>query len=135
MQYDRESNCYKGQITFQKKSISIYIETGDRDTIESIESILDRAECCVGRLAIYDENAKDCAVDRLLEIKNRSWLDDNQKPLTPEQFKACMLLESLAISPEGDVQFYYNDGNLFWGHCIAIVMDSSDRFIDANIFG
>lgn len=132
LRYDRKSNCYKGQITFQKEQISIYLETGDRDTIESI---LDRADRCVVRLAIYHENARDCAVERLLEIKNYSWLDENEAPLTPEHFKACMVLESLAISPEGEVQFFYRDGDLFWGHCISIVMDNRDRFIDANIFG
>ncbi|MCU0542188.1 MAG: DUF2262 domain-containing protein [Oscillatoriaceae cyanobacterium Prado104] len=52
---------------------------------------------------------------------------------TPKQFKSCMLLESIAISPDGNLQFYYNDGDLFWGHCIAVTMDSSDRFIDADL--
>jgi hypothetical protein len=130
LRYNHKENCYEGQITFQKHQISIYIETGDP---HEIESILNRAERCVIRLAFYDENAKNFAAERLLEIKNRSWMDENEEPLTPEQFKACMLLESVAISPDGNLQFYYNDGDLFWGHCIAVTMDSSDRFIDADL--
>ncbi|NJM59484.1 MAG: DUF2262 domain-containing protein [Oscillatoriales cyanobacterium RU_3_3] len=31
-----------------------------------------------------------------------------------------MILESLVISSDGDVQFYDNDGDLFWGHCISL---------------
>lgn len=132
LRYNPEYNHYKGQITFQQRQVLIYIETDDRD---NITSLLDRADRCFCQLDIYAENAKDYAVWGLLEIKNQSWLDEDEEPLTAEQFKTCMTLESLVISSDGGVQFYYNDGDLFWGHCILIIIDSSDRFVKAEISG
>ncbi|MGL5062468.1 MAG: DUF2262 domain-containing protein [Microcoleus sp.] len=132
LRYSFENNCYEAQITFKQGQISIDIETEDRD---NIVSLLDRADRCVCQLVIYDENAKKYAARELLELKNQTWLDENEEPLTMEKFKSCMILESLVISSEGDVQFYYNDGDLFWGHYILIAMDSSDLFVDADIPG
>ena len=71
----------------------------------------------------------------MLELKNKTWLDENEEPLTSEQFKNCMVLKSIAIWTDGSVEFYHNDGDLFFGHYILVTMDSSDRFLDAHIAG
>lgn len=46
-----------------------------------------------------------------------------------------MTLEGLIFFPDGEVELYYNDGNLFFGHCIIIKMDKHDCFVDASIRG
>ena len=64
----------------------------------------------------------DYAVQELLPLKNDSWLDDesDEKPLTPDQFKARMRVESIGITPSGDFDFIHDDGDLFFGHAIQI---------------
>jgi len=132
LRYNNEYDWYEGQVTFRQLQIPICLATDDEG---KIESVLSRVNNFVIQLDQYGEKAKDYAVNRLLELKNSAWLDENEKPLTPEQFKTLMILESIVISSEGNVEFYHNDGGLFFGHCILVTMDSSNDFIDAHIAG
>jgi hypothetical protein len=132
LRYNNKYDCYEGQITLQQVSISFSFVKDDES---EIELILDSINRFVDHLGIYTENAKNYAVEKLLELKNETWLDEDEEPLTPEQFKIRMILESIDISSKGDVAFFYNDGDLFFGHCILIKMDSNNRFIDSEIAG
>jgi hypothetical protein len=132
LRYNDRYDWYEGQIIFQTLEVSIKLATDDEG---NIKSILDRANYVVVHLEIYSENAKDYAVEKLLKLKNEAWLDENEELLTPTQFKNRMILESINISSEGDLNFYYNDGDLFFGHCISITINNSDRFVDANSVG
>ena len=132
LRYSNQYDCYEGQINFQQLQISISLDMDDEGVTEAL---LNKANDLVMGLENYAENTKYYAVEKLLELKNEGWLDENEEPLTPKQFKTRMVLKSISIWLEGDVEFYHNDGNLFLGHCILITMDKSDRFIDADIFG
>lgn len=132
LRYSNQYDWYEGQINFQQSQISISLNMGDEGVTEAL---LNKANNLVIRLENYAENAKNYAVERLLKLKNEVWLDDNEEPLTPEQFKTRMVLESINVYPEGDVELYHSDGDLFFGHYILVEMDSSDRFLDAYIAG
>jgi hypothetical protein len=65
-----------------------------------------------------------------------TWIEDkDEEPLTPEQFKERMVLDSVSIDSDGDVSFYHSDGDLFWGHCILVTMNSENNFTIADIAG
>jgi len=55
--------------------------------------------------------------------------------LTIELFKQRITLESRSIASNGEVFLYYNDGDLFWGHCIVVTMDRENQLIAAEIKG
>jgi hypothetical protein len=101
----------------------------------SCKHALMRARQVLPSLATYVSGAKGYAVDELLDLKNENWLDDDEKPLTPDEFKARMTLKSIGFDHEGDVTFYHNDGDLFWGHLIEIGMNVLDEFNHADIPG
>ncbi|BAB72881.1 DUF2262 domain-containing protein [Anabaena sp. FACHB-709] len=132
LRYDTKFDCYEGQVVFYETQLSISISIEDNN---KLESILTRASSFVRHLKHYAKNAEEYAVKKLLELKNETWLDEDEIFLTPEDFKNRMMLEGLVFSPDGEVAFYYNDGNLFFGHCILITMDKDNCFIDAGISG
>jgi hypothetical protein len=134
LKFNDEHDWYEGKLTVRGILIDIVIYL-DEDS--KIEPVLSKIDCYADRLENYAESAKDYAVKGLLEIKNDTWLDiDNGEiPLTPEQFKACMLLESIIFADDGSASFYHKDGDLFWGHCIVVEMDSSNNFQSAEIAG
>lgn len=132
LRYNSEYDWYEGQVTFRQLQIPICLDTDDEG---KIESVLSRVNHFVIQLEQYSEKAKDYAVNKMLELKNSVWLDENEKPLTSEQFKNHMVLESIVIRSEGDVEFYHSDGEMFLGHCILVTMDVSNHFIDAHIAG
>jgi hypothetical protein len=134
LRYSDECDCYVGQVKFQNLSIDISVET-DEDGV--IEPVLEKISHFIDRLENYAEAAKNYAADRLLELKNNTWLDldNNEQPLTSSKFTASMLLDAIFISWDGSVSFYHQDGNLFWGHWILVEMDVSTQFLHAEIAG
>ncbi|MEH1895237.1 MAG: DUF2262 domain-containing protein [Nostoc sp.] len=131
LRYDSEFDWYESQVIFYETQLPISLSIDDND---KVESALDRAICIVPELKHYAKSAKEYAVEQLLKLKNETWLDEGDK-ITSEEFKSRIILEGLVFLPEGKVEFYYNDGNLFFGHCIIIKMDKNNYFVDASIHG
>jgi hypothetical protein len=133
LRYEKEYDWYKGKLKVRQSDISIQLST---DAENSVVVALKRATDLVGGLENYAQLAKEYAAQGLLEIKNETWIDDeDEDPLTLEQFQQRMTLESICIDSDGAVSFYHNDGDLFWGHCILVTMNSENRFIEAEIAG
>jgi hypothetical protein len=133
LRYENEYDWYEGQIGLQESDIAIQLLM---DEAGKVAPAIERASNLVRDLEKYAKLAKEYAAQSLLEIKNEAWVDDeNEEPLTPVQFEQRMTLESLSIDPNGEVSFYHNDGDLFWGHCILVTMDSENNFIQAETAG
>ncbi|MEH2371002.1 DUF2262 domain-containing protein [Nostoc sp.] len=131
LRYNSELDWYESQVIFYETQLSISISTDDND---KVESALDRASSVVQEVKHYDKTAKEYAIEQLLKLKNETWLDEGET-LSSEEFKNRITLEGLLFFPDGEVELYYNDGNLFFGHCIIIKMDKHDCFVDASIRG
>ena len=85
----------------------------------------------------WDQRARAVAVRDLLKLKNSAWLDtdEGETELSAAQFSAKIECESVNISDDEDITFYYNDGDLFLGHSIQISATISDGPTDAQIVG
>lgn len=60
-----------------------------------------------------------------------------EKPdeITKESFIERIWLESIVISPNGDMVCYYYDDDMFWGHVIQVEANISGELHDAYIAG
>lgn len=132
LRYSNQDDWYDGQINFQQLQVSITLHMDDEGLTEAL---FNRANHLVINIENYAASAKDYAVEKMLELKNKIWVDENEEPLTSKQFKNFMVLDGITIYPEGNVEFYHDDGDLFFGHCIVVNMDGSDRFLNAYIAG
>jgi hypothetical protein len=68
----------------------------------------------------WDRRVLDCALAKLLPLKNSNWLDEDEREVTPDQFTARMTLQTVAVRPDGHFEFWYRDGDLFLGHSIFV---------------
>lgn len=83
----------------------------------------------------WRQRVNDYAVKQLLELKNDSWLDEDEEELSEAQFLAKMSLESIDIDESGSFTFWHDDGNLFFGHSIQISGDFANGLTQADIPG
>lgn len=132
LRYDENLDWYDGEFTVGDSPIAFHLRIDEQG---EIAPALDRARQVLGEFVGYARGAREFAAQELLDLKNESWLDEDEEPVTPEQFQARMELEGLVFSPDGEVTFYHRDGDLFCGHCIQISMDGTNRFVDADIPG
>jgi hypothetical protein len=133
LRYQQEYDWYEGKIEVHGSEVSIQLLTNERG---QVNSALERIASFVSELERYAQLAKEHAAQGLLQIKNETWIEDeDEEPLTIEQFQQRMTLESISIDSAGEVSFYHNDGDLFWGHCILVTMDRENNFVGAEIAG
>ena len=102
-------------------------------------------ETCEAALAAYkkhemnmpelDRQLRAYAAGHMLDTAN-DWLGDaDEEPITAEQFADRITLSELAFRNDGSIEAYYDDGDIFWGHCIIVRMDKNGNIEDAEIAG
>jgi hypothetical protein len=132
LSYEERFGCYTGAVEIDGVPIDLMLHTDDAD---DLEPALQRARELLAGFSDYSRRAEEYAVQELLPLKNDIWLEEDEAPVTAAEFKQRMILEALVFYAEGDVTFYYQDGDLFWGHTIELRLDAADNFIHADIPG
>jgi hypothetical protein len=85
--------------------------------------------------SVWMPRVEQYAASELLEKKNDIWLEEDEEPLSTSQFVEKLSLESIDIDDEGNFTFWFNDGELFWGHTIQVGGSLSQGPTDAGILG
>lgn len=75
------------------------------------------------------------AVDELLVLKNRNWLEEGEAELSRDAFLARMRLTGISIDGAGLFFFRHDDDDMFWGHDIVISGTLAQGPMHANLEG
>lgn len=78
---------------------------------------------------------KAFSASRLTEIKNTSWLEDDEKPISEQDFIEKIELDAINAYSEGNFDVFFNDKELFWGHSIVVNVNSDFVLEDVQIAG
>ena len=123
--YNRKLNAYK----LFKEEIEYYFSADNKEELKKVKNIFSNIE-----LTQFIEKAKDYTAYKLLKLKNDLWLEEDEKKITKKDFKNRIKFTSLYVFSES-ANFYFDDGDLFWGHTIEVTINQNLEFIDANIVG
>ena len=123
--YDKKLNAYK----LFKEEIEYYFSADNKEELKKVKNIFSNIE-----LTQFIEKAKEYTAHKLLKLKNDLWLKEDEKEVTKKDFKNRMKFTSLYVFSES-ANFYFDDGDLFWGHTIEVTINQNLEFIDANIVG
>jgi hypothetical protein len=83
----------------------------------------------------WDDRVLAVAVDKLLALKNGVWLGEDESEFSAQQFKSRMRLHDINVYPDGRFEFWFEDGDLFWGHEIKVDGSLEAGAQDASIAG
>ncbi|MBU2167635.1 MAG: DUF2262 domain-containing protein [Alphaproteobacteria bacterium] len=83
----------------------------------------------------WTNDAIRVATEQLLSLKNGAWLDEKERPVSPDCFGKQLSLNEIAIEAGGTFAFYFDDGDLFFGHTIIVRGSLPHGFTDAGIAG
>jgi len=123
--YKKDNKAYK----LVKENIEYYFSAENKEELKKVKDIFSNIE-------IIDlvEKAKEYIVKKLLKLKNDLWLEEYEKEVTKKEFKDRMKFTSLYVFSES-ANFYFDDGDLFWGHTIEVTINQNLEFSAANIVG
>jgi len=132
LEYDDRLDMYSTKVVFDGQLADLRLHNGG--ALGEPPSILHavRIASNIDQLGLA---AKECAVIDLLELKNQDWREEDEAEVTGDEFKRPMRLEGIIVYTNGRAEFFYLDGDLFWGHCILVQMDAGGRFDNAHIAG
>jgi hypothetical protein len=97
-------------------------------TVSAAESLFKNQE-------MWDERVREFTADRLLTLKNESWLGDDEEELSRVVFISRVTLQEITVDENGDFDFWLDDGDLFWGHTILVNGNIDRGLSDAGIHG
>ena len=123
--YNKKLNAYK----LFKEEIEYYFSADNKEEQKKVKNIFSNIE-----LTHFIEKAKDYTAHKLLKLKNDLWLEEDEKEVTKKAFKDRMKFTSLYVFSES-ANFYFDDGDLFWGHTIEVTINQNLEFSAANIVG
>lgn len=129
---DRAITTFEAATTWASMSMTLSLRVEkDLDAGAALET----ARALWSAQADWDQRIVERAVHNLLEIKNDCWLDEGEDEISREQFVARMRLETVSVAAGGRFDFWFADGDLFWGHSIRVSGNLAEGPARAEIFG
>lgn len=129
---DRRIDWFEAKVKWDGKTIRT---TFSVDHDKPADNALKTAEELWSDQMNWTQRIEAHAVKELLELKNGNWLKGDETKFTTEQFTTRMTLTSISLSSEGEFEFWYDDGDLFWGHSIMVSGNLKDGPTEASIQG
>lgn len=130
--FDRRIDWYSAQVKWQGKTINLNLNV---ESADELDPVLKVAYKLWDNESTWSERINNYAIEKLLPLKNDNWLDGDEPELSVQEFKDRMTLEAVSVYPDGEFEFWHNDGDLFWGHSIQISGNLSEGPTRADIPG
>ena len=132
LKFNRDVDWWEADVTWLEQPIELCLAA---ESSSELESVLEKARILWQDQQTWNKRIQDFAVENLLELKNDTWLDEDEEPVSASQFIDRMILESITIYPDGGFDFLHNDGDLFWGHSIQVTGTLEEGPTHADIPG
>ncbi|MCI9566471.1 MAG: DUF2262 domain-containing protein [Lawsonibacter sp.] len=130
---NRQVDWFETEIQWLGAEISLVF-----DAEEDRAEVLRKAKALLADAVSWDKRVREYAADELLELAN-DWAeqmeDEEPQEIAREQFMERMELESIEIRADGSFEFWFADGDLFYGHSIHVSGDMENGPDDAGMEG
>lgn len=126
---DRRVNTFEGEYEYEGNRFAICLDSHNDAPIPEQLVIL---ESIIADIKNYNVKAMNFAAKKLLPVKNDSWVDDTSDVVTEAEFVERMTLSSVNVTLEKQITFFYDDGDLFYGHSIFTSGVFGEGFNDAR---
>lgn len=136
----KESYLGKSVLITKTAIVSIYgknveIRFDPTEITTSEEEFVNQINLKLHWIAQNEHKINSRIAKKLLDLKNDSWLEENQPQLTKEQFIAAITLKSISFFEDVSCELIFDDGDLFWQHEIIANLSSKNKLTDASIRG
>ena len=131
LRYEPEHGSYRAQMLVAGAQVDVELKAPKH---EAPERFLESAQRAWPAVISSVDAARAYACEMLLALKNDSWLQEGENPVTPEAFVARLKLDGITLRDDGST-YWFLDGDLFWGHYIDVWRNSDGTFGGADLAG
>ena len=119
---DRRMGWFEANATWGTDSIRLSLST---ESEAEAGALLQVAERVWDERKNWDRQVRMKAAAELLDLRNEVWREEGDVVIDATEFGARMRLTSIGMSDGGSFEFWFDDGDLFWGHSICVVCDEN----------
>ncbi|MEI0487936.1 DUF2262 domain-containing protein [Brachyspira pulli] len=129
---DKSIDMFSKDIEWNDDNISVLFKNIDEEVNKKSADIIRKIFASKKDI---DKKLKEYISENLIEDAN-TWNDDDDKPnINKEDFLKLITLTSINIIYEDNITFYFDDGDIFSGHVIAVDSDYDFNFAEPYIIG
>jgi hypothetical protein len=122
---------YEGELTHKGKWAELFIETAGDE--KKAPMLIDYANEFLAWFEENEEEIKKYAAQKMLKLKNKTWLEPKEKPATEKDFLKKMKIDSVSINSDKSAILFFDAGNLFTDHSIIIDVSKNKKLTDAYL--
>ena len=130
---NRQVDWFETEVNWLNATISLVFDAG-----ENHEACAARAKQLLAAAADWDRRVREYAAKELTGLAN-DWAeeleDGGSQEISPKQFAERLELESIEVRASGGFQFWFGDGDLFYGHSVWVTGDLEGGPDDAAMEG
>ena len=133
---DKDYDTFEGVITWRDEDIDISLEVDS-----SSEDTWTAAVAAMKQIAAdqdaWDRDMRTFAARELTELacEWRESADEDVPEITEESFAQRLDLTSIAMDPDGSFSAYFDDDDMFFGHCVVVYGTLADGVASAVMAG
>ena len=133
---DKDYDTFEGVITWRDEDIDISLEVDS-----SSEDTWTAAVAAMKQMAAdqdaWDRDMRTFAARELTELacEWRESADEDVPEITEESFAQRLDLTSIAMDPDGSFSAYFDDDDMFFGHCVVVYGTLADGVASAVMAG
>lgn len=133
--YDKTINSFEGHIPWLDKNIDISLDV-DKDNKSGITKARKAMKELYLSAEKWDTNMRAFAARKLIDLA-KDWCESEEEDLKimEESFAEKIGIESISITSGGSFTAYFNDDNIFAGHCIIVSGSLKKGITSASIGG
>ena len=129
IEYSDDLDMYEGKIK---------LENGEQlefsfDVDDNLEKIVDITRNVVKTISTRNSQFKEYIAEQLLDLYNDDWSEE--ETIDKKEFINRISLESVTIYDDNSPEIYYQDGDLFAGHYIALSLNSEGKLGEPYLAG
>ena len=133
--YDKQIKSFEGNILWLggKIHISLYVDKDNKSGVTKAKKVL---KTMVSEQAKWDADLRSFAAKKLTKLACE-WAesDDETSEITEESFAKRISLSSIWMTSGGSFSAYFDDDDLFFGHCITVCGSLKKGIVSADMEG
>ncbi len=139
MTFDESLDIIEGEVAINGQKIDFGISVDDINDKATVDRLIGEFKQFLSEFDRWDSEIRAFAAKALTENAN-DWLQDSLDEgeefveITEEQFAERMILNSIGFDDDG-FEMFYDDDDMFWGHCILVDGTLENGIKEAYIAG
>ena len=139
MTFDESLGSFEGEVEISGQNIYFGISVDNINDKETVDRLISEFKKFISEFDKWDKRIREFSAEKLTDNAN-DWLQDSLEDdeefveITEEKFAERMVLNSIGFDENG-FDVYYDDDDMFWGHCILVYGTLENGIEEAQIAG